>query len=246
MVLLVLFLLPIATAAVALAYRGGPTHWTQWDRSTVSGLPSASAHPDARILVMAGRTRGWKGAVALHSWIVVKGEHERNWRRYDVAGWGDPVRINWWPPDLWFGERGMVIADIKGPQAQALIPRIDVAIRDYPYVNAGDYRIWPGPNSNTFVAAMLRAIPEAGATLPPDAIGRDYRPLPYLGLSDSGTGIEANLWGMLGVKAAWVEGVELNVLGLVVGLDLRNPGVKLPGLGRIGFDRLSATAAPAQ
>ena len=26
----------------------------------------------------------------------------------------------------------------------------------------------------------------------------------------------------------------MNVLGLVAGLDLRNPGVKLPGFGRIG------------
>ena len=27
----------------------------------------------------------------------------------------------------------------------------------------------------------------------------------------------------------------MNFLGLVAGLDLRNPGVKLPGFGRIGF-----------
>jgi hypothetical protein len=36
--------------------------------------------------------------------------------------------------------------------------------------------------------------------MPPNAIGRDYRPSPYLGWSDSGTGIEASLWGVLGVK----------------------------------------------
>ena len=83
---------------------------------------------------------------------------------------------------------------------------------------------------------MLRAIPEVGATLPPNAVGRDFRPWPYVGLTDSGTGVEASLWGVLGVKLGWVEGVEVNVLGLVAGLDLRNPGVKLPGFGRIGLD----------
>jgi len=99
--------------------------------------------------------------------------------------------------------------------------------QELPIRHAGDYRIWPGPNSNTFVAAVLRSIPEAAATLPPNAVGRDFRPWPYLGLTDSGTGIEASLWGVLGVKLGWVEGVEINVLGLVAGLDLRDPGIKI-------------------
>ena len=63
--------------------------------------------------------------------------------------------------------------------AQALIPKIEAAIKEYSYANAGDYRIWPGPNSNTFVATVLRAIPELGAALPPNAVGRDFRPWPY-------------------------------------------------------------------
>ncbi len=241
---LVFFILPVATAAGTMMLRGGPTNWVQWDRSVASQLPPAAEHPEARVLVMAGRTRGLKGAIALHTWVVVKGENERRWRRYDVAGWGDPVRLNWWPPDLWFGERGTAILDVKGERAQALIPRIDAAIKSYAYANAGDYRIWPGPNSNTFVATILRAIPETGVTLPPDAIGRDFRPWPYLGPTDSGTGVEASLWGVLGLKLGWVEGVEVNVLGLVAGLDLRQPGVKLPGFGRVGLDVLTATAQP--
>ena len=239
---LAIFLLPVLAGAGALAYRGGPTHWSQWNRNIVSELPPAAEHPQARVMVMSGRTRGWKGVVAVHSWIVVKGENENAWRRYDVAGWGRPVRLNWWPPDLWFGQRGTVVLDIKGERAQQLIPRIDAAIKDYRYSDYGDYRIWPGPNSNTFVAAVLREVPELGITLPPNAIGRDYRPWPYLGPTDSGTGVEANLWGVLGVKLGLVEGVELNVLGLVAGLDLQNPGVKVPGYGRVG-PHLTATAA---
>jgi hypothetical protein len=154
------------------------------------------------------------------------------------------VRLNWWPPDLWFGERGQVVADIKGTQAQALIPRIEAAIKEYRYANDGDYVIWPGPNSNTFIATILRAVPELGAMLPPNAVGRDFRPMPYLGLTDSGTGIEASLWGVLGVKVGWVEGVELNMLGLVAGVDVRHPALKVPGFGRLGFESI-ATAAPA-
>jgi hypothetical protein len=243
---LAIFLLPVLGAAGALAYRGGPTHWSQWDRNVASRIGDATAYPEARILVMSGRTRGWKGALAVHSWVVIKRENERSWRRYDVAGWGNPLRLNWWPPDLWFGEYGTVVVDIAGAQAQALIPRIEAAIKDYTYANAGDYVIWPGPNSNTFVATVLRAVPELGAMLPPNAVGRDFRPRPYAGLTDSRTGIEASLWGVLGVKLGWVEGVEVNVLGLVAGLDVRHPAVKVPALGRLGLDGAVATTASAK
>jgi hypothetical protein len=175
--------------------------------------------------------------VAVHSWIVVKAKNARAWTRYDVVGWGNPVRINGWAPDgRWYGTPPTVIADVQGAEAEALLPRIDAVVRGYQYANAGDYRVWPGPNSNTFVATILRAVPELGVTMPPNAVGRDFRPRPYAGLTDSGTGIEASLWGMLGVKLAWVEGVEVNLLGLVAGLDLRHPGVKIPGFGRLGVD----------
>jgi hypothetical protein len=95
------------------------------------------------------------------------------------------------------------------------------------------------------VAAILRDIPQIQATLPPNAIGRDFRPGPYLGWTDSGTGIEASLYGLLGVKAGWVEGLEVNFLGLVAGFDIRDPALKLPGFGRIGLPSSTANAALA-
>jgi hypothetical protein len=239
-----LFLLPAMASAALIAYRGGPKSWRDYDGSARSSLPAAAAHPEARVLVMAGRTRGWKGAVALHSWIVIKPANATTWRRYDVVGWGgSPLRTNYWGPDIWFGEQPEVVLDLAGAAAEALIPRIEAAIKDYHYVSDGDYRMWPGPNSNTFIAAVLRAVPELGAILPSNAIGRDYRPLPYVGFTDSGTGIEASLWGVLGIKLGWIEGVELNVLGLVAGLDLRRPGIKLPGFGTLGLAGRTATAA---
>jgi hypothetical protein len=119
------------------------------------------------------------------------------------------------------------------------------AVDAYAYDDYGDYRMWPGPNSNTFVATVLRAVPELQTTLPPNAVGKDFRPFPYAGLTDSGTGVELSLWGVLGVKAGWVEGLEVNLLGLVAGLDLRHPAVKLPGFGRLGIDDGTATASAA-
>ena len=73
------------------------------------------------------------------------------------------------------------------------------------------------------MATVLRAVPELGVDAAAERGRPRLPPLPYAGLSDSGTGVEASLWGLLGVKLGWVEGVEVNVLGLVAGLDLRHP-----------------------
>ena len=236
-VLLALFLLPIAARAVTFAFSDLPRSFRDADWSSIGSLPPATDYPDARVLVLSGRTGGWKGVFAVHSWIVVKRADAPRWTRYDVVGWGNPVRTNGWAPDgRWFGDRPRVIADVHGKEAERLIPKIEAAVKDYRFANAGDYRIWPGPNSNTFTATVMRAVPELATALPSNAIGRDFRGGPYVGLTDSGTGFEINLWGLLGLKAGWVEGFEVNFLGLVAGFDIRHPALKLPGYGRLGLD----------
>ena len=42
---------------------------TDADWSSVHSLPDARAFPEARVLVMSGRTGGWKGVVSVHSWV---------------------------------------------------------------------------------------------------------------------------------------------------------------------------------
>jgi hypothetical protein len=243
---LALFLFPLAVHAALYAGKERPGSYRDADWSSVGMLPKASAEPEARLLLFTGRTGRWKGIFAVHSWVVFKPAGAANWSRYDVVGWGQPVRINGWAPDgRWFGDTPRVVVDVRGAEAARLIPKVRTAIAAYAYNEYGDYRIWPGPNSNTFTAALLRAVPELEATLPPNAVGKDFRARPYVGPTDSRTGLEASLWGLLGLKVGWVEGVELNVLGMVAGLDLRHPGVKLPGFGRIGIADGTAIAAPA-
>ena len=40
-----------------------------------------------------------------------------------------------------------------------------------------------------------------------------------------------------------IEGLELNLLGLTIGVDLLRPALKLPGIGRIGLP--AGNSAPA-
>lgn len=245
--LLALFLFPLAIHAVLYTAKDRAASFRDADWSSVGMLPSATADSEARLIIFTGRTGRWRGIFSVHSWVVFKPANAPTWNRFDVVGWGQPVRQNGWDPDArWFGNAPHVLVDLRGAEAAALIPQIRAAIATYSYNNSGDYRLWPGPNSNTFVATLLRAVPELATTLPPNAVGKDFRPYPYLGVSDSRTGIEASLWGLLGFKIGWIEGVELNFLGLVAGLDIRHPGVKLPGFGRIGIDDGTAVAAPGR
>jgi hypothetical protein len=240
------FLFPLAIHAALYVTKSHPANFRDADWSSVGMLPPAGSDGEARLLVFTGRTGRWKGIFSLHSWVVFKPEGATRWSRYDVVGWGQPVRMNGWDPDgRWFGDAPRVLVDVRGAEAAALIPKVEATITGYSYRQFGDYRMWPGPNSNTFVATVLRAVPELQTTLPPNAVGKDFRSSPYAGLTDSGTGVEASLWGIVGVKLGWVEGIELNFMGLVTGLDLRHPAVKLPGFGRLGIDDGTASAAPA-
>jgi hypothetical protein len=243
LLILALFLVPLIARAALYAASSDPRSWRNADWSSTGLLPPAAEYKPARVIVFTGKAGAWKGIFAVHSWIVFKPAGATEWTRYDVVGWGNPVRNNGWPPDgFWFGNRPVTIADISGADAEKLIPRVEAAVAAYRFSHAGDYRVWPGPNSNSFTAAILRALPELGVALPPNAVGRDFRDGFYAGRTDSGTGFELNLAGLAAVKVGWVEGIEVDLLGLVAGLDLRHPGLKLPGFGRIGVESPVTTA----
>jgi hypothetical protein len=46
--------------------------------------------------------------------------------------------------------------------------------------------------------------------------------------------VQFSLFGLAGLLAGWEEGVEVNLLGLSLGVDVKDPALRLPGLGRIG------------
>jgi len=238
LLLFVLFyLLPLSAAVARYCMNGTGAGWRTADRSSVGYLPPASQYPDAVVRIFAAQTVRWRGIFATHSWIVLRPAGAASYTRYDYTAWSETVRVNGFEPDgRWFGHVPEVVFAANGDAAAALIPRMQMAIRTYDSNNRGNYRAWPGPNSNTFVAAVMDEVPEIRAVLQPTAIGKDY---PYDGrwlrLAPSGTGVKLTLYGYVGVTLAWVEGLEINILGAVAGLDFRHPAIKLPGLGRFGM-----------
>ena len=81
-----------------------------------------------------------------------------------MADPGQRLRAGW----AWFGHTPRIVFAADGEAAAALVPKIQTAIERYAWRNPGDYRVWPGPNSNTFIAAIMDAVPEMRATLAAD------------------------------------------------------------------------------
>jgi hypothetical protein len=221
--------------------RGG-TAWWEARRDSSRQAPDPAVTRDPVVQVYAARTVGWRGVLGVHSWIVIKARDAPAYTRYEVIGWGvdrglPAIRVNRTGPDnYWFGSRPNLLVDRRGDSADRVIEKVQAAVDAYPYPDT--YRTWPGPNSNTFIAFIGRRVPELRLTLPPTAIGKDYLPGgAVIASSPSGSGGQLSLFGLAGVLVGWDEGVELNLLGLTLGVDVTRPALKLPGLGRLGMAR---------
>ena len=238
-----LVLLALLTAAPLWTLASGRVPLgADWRTAThrSSGLaPDPAIHREAIVQVYASRTFGWRGAFAVHTWLAAKPKDEEHYTRYEAIGWfaragHSVVSISDTraADEEWYGAAPELIRDLRGAEAEAVIARIPQAVASYPHAHR--YSAWPGPNSNTFIAHLAREIPDLRLTLPSNAIGKDYLPLGELiAKTPSGTGYQLSLSGLLGASAARDEGIEFNVLGLVFGIDLRGPALKLPGIGRV-------------
>ncbi len=230
-------------AVVAVAVTAGAScmstgaDWRTASREPVGLAPDPAEVPEAMVQVYGARAVGAKGLFGVHTWVAVKRAGAPEWTVYEVMGW----RLRWSsnvvvahqraPDGRWFGAAPELYAQRRGAGVDELIDRVEQAVQSYPY--AGEYRAWPGPNSNTFTAWIARAVPELELDLPATAIGKDYLGSAIVGAAPSGSGVQLSLLGVFGVAVSGVDGLELNLLGLNFGVS-RN-GLKLPMVGRVGF-----------
>jgi hypothetical protein len=233
--LAIFVILPILIGTTLGYARGWPTNWRSASWASSGVLEEAASANQAKVLVLSSRTGNWKSIFAEHMSIVLKPEGAQSWTRYDVVGWGNPVRKDAYPADaFWYGNEPQVIYRLEGNQAQALIPKIEASIASYPHQQHGSYKIFPGPNSNTFVAWVVRNTEGFTAELSPVAVGKDWLGAStFIAPAPSKTGYTVSLYGVLGLTLAKEEGFELHLLGSTIGLDPNDLAIKLPSLGKL-------------
>lgn len=234
-----IYLLPLFIAGCGYLLRGPQEHWSRADRSSAGIAPDPAAAPGAVVQVYAARAYGWRGIFGVHTWIALKPAGTRFWERLEVVGFGvgtgrPAVRVAAGIPDgRWYGNIPVLLGQLRDEQAEAAIPILHAAARSYPYPN--QYTVWPGPNSNTFTAHLVRQVPGLRIDLPANAIGKDYPVDGVFARTPSGTGRQVSLGGIIGIAVGRVEGIEVNLLGLDAGVDILRPALRLPGLGRLGM-----------
>ncbi|HSG96106.1 MAG TPA: DUF3750 domain-containing protein, partial [Afifellaceae bacterium] len=137
-ILIAVFIVPVLIKTALWAAENRPMHWRDADWSASGILPAAATEPNASIRVLSARTGGYKGILSVHSWLVIKPAGATNYDRYDVVGWGRPLRKNAYPPDgRWYSNEPEIVFELKGERAAALIPRIEAAIAAYPLAAHG-------------------------------------------------------------------------------------------------------------
>ena len=215
-------------------------HWSTAETGSANIAPHPSAVKEAVAQVYAARTWGARGSVAVHTWIAVKPTNADNYTVYQKIGW----RIRWAgttivirediPDRYWYGNRPELLAHLQGDGVDETINKIHKAALSYPHPH--EYRIWPGPNSNSFIAWIARRVPELRVDLPPTAIGKDWLGSgQVIASAPSGTGFQVTLWGALGVTLGIEEGIEFNIGCVHFGIDPLDLALRLPGFGNVGL-----------
>jgi hypothetical protein len=152
--------------------------WRDKRNDSAGIAPDPATTPEAVVQVYGAPVYGWRGAVADHTWIVVKPPAADAYRIYQVIGWrlrrsGSVVSVDQGVPDrYWFGSAPALYLDVRGARAAELIPRIQAASDSYPY--AGEYTMWPGPNSNSYIQWIALEVPALGLELPWRAWGKNW------------------------------------------------------------------------
>lgn len=213
--------------------------WRTADRSSAGITPLPEYYKGAVIQVYAARTFGWRGVLAVHTWVATKRKNAPSYIVHQVLGWRKYRNLSVVssepdvPDRIWFNNEPELLVDIRGQEAEDLMDKVLAAINAYPYQH--EYTVWPGPNSNTFTAFIGRSVPELKLDLPPTAIGKDYLPNDrFYGVAPSGTGHQVSLYGLVGVIISGEEGFEVNVLGLDFGINPWKPALRFPGFGIVG------------
>lgn len=173
----------------------------------------------------------WYVGTAEHGWFDVR--NEQGWRRVEILGRSTGVMTEKITDrearsDIRFSDRqAHVVRCWTGDAAREMGEQILAKAQDFPHKDG--YVPYPGPNSNTFVEWMSHQVDGLWLEQYGTAVGKDY-PMNgwvHAGIATTRTGVELET-PFLGLQAGLVEGVELHLLCMTIGVGIWPPRLKLP------------------
>jgi len=258
----ILPLASLAVGCNGLASTPGPLRGPQIVEVGGSAMVDFAHPPGTTLVTLRARRSFYSRTLGIHPWFLVYDPERDRWETWEIwvrdqepeeqaspmtrhfSDGREPQadeRVVRWHGTIRhvdsFGYAGdwafddVALAQWSGAEAERLL-RVLRTPDEYPYRDV--YRIWPGPNSNTYVDHCLR---RAGlrADLHPMAVGKDYRgPWGFgVGATTTRSGLQLET-PLVGAKVGVLDGVELHVLTTTFGVDLVPPAIKTP-VGRFGF-----------
>jgi len=195
-----------------------------------SEIPTEAEHLVVVKCVRLPERFGWPVTTAEHTYYDVR--TRSGWQRVEVLGsFGvevTPIDDVLARDDERFGGRQVHVLKVyEGDAARELAPQIVAAARRYPLAN--DYRAFPGPNSNTFAEWISQQVPGLWIEQYGTAVGKDYPLNGWIacGVTTTRTGLEVET-PFLGAQVGLVEGVELHLCCMTIGVGIWPPQLKLP------------------
>ncbi|CBW25783.1 putative exported protein [Halobacteriovorax marinus SJ] len=229
-----------------LSFSCSSKDWRSASRESANIAVKAHLQKEDIFQVYYARAFSWRGYFGIHPWVSWKLAEEQSYTVAQVTSWnirrsGNAISVAKDLPDRkWYDNDPTLLYEIKGEKAREVIAKTKKLIEDYPHKKV--YRLWPGPNSNTFVSHIIRNIEELPLELPSNGIGKDYlEGSDIISSSPSNKGFQFSAYGLFGLTLGVEEGFEVNILGLNFGLDPWRPALKLPFVGRLGFQDKAIT-----
>ncbi|MBC6481316.1 MAG: DUF3750 domain-containing protein [Hormoscilla sp. GM7CHS1pb] len=189
------------------------------------------------------------GLLAVHLYFVVSSGENSQWERWEVWQWRNAfsqpkntrqkacghLHVNLMAPLSEIGGGpSFMVQTWDGVAAEKIIATLHEHAENY--ISRNRYLLWPGPNSNSYVARIINyaGVP---ASLPGTAIGKDWDGIFNFKFSLDPFRLIFQT-PLIGVKISLTEDLELNLFGgTIVGINFRFQELKFP-LGR-GIIKLS-------
>ncbi|MEQ8763868.1 MAG: DUF3750 domain-containing protein [Planctomycetota bacterium] len=181
-------------------------------------------------------TERWGPILGQAHHAVIDLREDGHWYRVavddaDSGAWIYPITTEEALAEDYEGRPYTILQRIDGPRAGVVIADLHREVARY--AQTYHYGAWPGPNSNTFIEEMGRRVPGLRFDQHHDAFCKDYVAGIYIGSSATGTGFSLET-PVLGIQVGPVDGLELHLMSLTLGIQIWPPRLELPFLPRIG------------